>query len=165
MAWLYLRWTGIVALGLLIAVLGVRRYVMQVQPITPEDLMRRQQTEQVRVLGMVQAGSLTTDTLAGRVTFRLVGQTDAVPVHYTGAPDDAIRELKTLVVVGQWSPLGGAIEAKTIALLPNYDFISAAYLLGLGPIGLFLFAMERRVRLLYTDIRQAKLYEPEDDRP
>lgn len=162
MAWLYLRWVGIAALGLLIAVLGFRRYETQVRPITPEDLMRSRQTETVRVLGMVQAGSLTTDALAGRATFRLVGEKDAVLVHYTGAPTEAIRELKTLVVVGRWSPLGGALEAKEIALRPNYGFITAAYLLGLVPLGLFLFRMERRVRLLYNEMRQAKLYEPEE---
>ena len=73
---------------------------------------------------------------------------------------ESLRELKSLVVIGRWDRAARAIEAREIALTPNAPFIFAAYLLGIVPLGLFLFRMERRVQLLYHQIKEAKAYTP-----
>jgi hypothetical protein len=105
--------------------------------------------------------------------FELAGPEADLLVHYDGPADDNLRELKTLVVVGHLNltgPAGSAksdgldrqrFEAHELDLLPNYGFITAAYLLALVPLALFLFGMERRVALLYTVIKGTTVYQPE----
>jgi hypothetical protein len=112
------------------------------------------------MLGMVEAGSLRKDPLTSQMLFSLVEDGQRIPVVYQGKDTDSLRELKTLVVIGGWDAASQSFLAQDLALIPNYGFIIAAYLVMI-PLALFLFMMERRVRLLYTEIKRSKLYEPE----
>ncbi|MEW6325968.1 MAG: cytochrome c maturation protein CcmE [Nitrospirota bacterium] len=164
----YVRWGVILAAGALIAGLAYQHYRDQVQPMTPEELFQAGPAGTVRVIGLVQPGSLVIDPEAAtsssfRADFDLAGRVEHLPVRYAGPADDNLRELKTLIVVGQWNAEGRIFEAQDLALVPNYGYIAAAYLLALLPLGLFLFGMERRVALLYTVIKAATPYQPESD--
>jgi cytochrome c-type biogenesis protein CcmE len=164
---LYLRWAGIVGVALMIGGLAAQYYDREVKTITPESVLEARPAGTVRVLGMVQAGSLTMTPAeaAGAMTqaaFELAADDAHLPVRYDGPADDNLRELKTLVVVGRLEP-DGRFAAHQLDLLPNYGFITAAYLLALVPLGLFLFGMERRVALLYTAIKDTTVYQPESD--
>ncbi|MBI5197962.1 MAG: hypothetical protein HZA19_05065, partial [Nitrospirae bacterium] len=91
----------------------------------------------------------------------LQGEKTVLPVRYAGEDVDILRELKILVVTGRWNPETGEFQGESLALTPNYGFVAAAYLIGMLSTFLFLYIMERRLRLLYNDVKQAKLYEPE----
>ncbi len=168
MTWFYLRWAVILAVGGLIAGLAFQNYRDQVAPVTPEQLIQFPVEGTVRVVGLVQPGSLVIDPEAATVEdfqaeFDLAGRLQHLPVRYRGPADDNLRELKTLVVVGQLDADGRILLANEFRIIPNYDYITAAYLLGLIPLALFLFVMERRVALLYTVIKTATPYQPESD--
>ena len=177
---LYLRWAGIIGIALVIAWLAAQHYDRAVKTITPGQLLQTRPVGTVRVIGLVQAGSLRVTPQEETTTpphtpamiladFELADQQERLPVHYDGPADDNLRELKTLVVVGHLTPdgpdgpAGRRFEAHEFDLLPNYGFITAAYLLALIPMGLFLFGMERRVALLYTVIKETTTYQPERD--
>jgi cytochrome c-type biogenesis protein CcmE len=166
MKWFYIRWGGILLTVLIITVLGVQRYRQEVSTISPEQLLRGQSTETARVLGTVQAGSLSSSseesTPIYQARFRLSGERETLPVQYIGEKPDNLRELKSLVVVGQWNAASGEFVAREIQLLPNFGYVAAAYLIVMIPMGLFLFRMERKVELLYTEIKSAKMYEAEE---
>ena len=146
--------------GVLIIALGVQRYYREVYPLTPEQLLQDQPTGAVRMLGMVEAGTLMTEAPFEQATFYIAGKKKQIQVLYQGEPSDNLRELKTLVVVGRWDNASQKFQAHEIALIPNYGFITAAYLI-MVPMALFLFMMERSVLLLYNKIKLSKLYEPE----
>ncbi len=182
----YLRWAGIAGVALVVAWLAAQHYDREVQTITPEQLLQTRPEGTVRVIGLVQAGSLTLVPQEGSATppnttspstpsmilaeFELAGPEAHLLVHYDGPADDNLRELKTLVVIGHFTPAGPGgldrqrFEAHDLDLLPNYGFITAAYLLALVPLALFLFGMERRVALLYTVIKETTAYQPEAER-
>ena len=82
-------------------------------------------------------------------------------MQYDGPPPDNLRELKILVLIGTWNADAQVFEARDIGIVPNYGFIAGAYLLGLLPLALLLFAMTRRVHFLYDEIKASKLYEEE----
>jgi cytochrome c-type biogenesis protein CcmE len=159
---LYVQWT-VVALAAAAVVFSASRYYSQhLLTVTPEAVLGGGAgAALVRVQGLVQGGTLTGDVSAGQATFRLGGDRDAVQVEYNGPSPENLRELKTLVVIGRWDPERRVLLAQDLALLPNYGFVVGAYLVALLPLALFIFFMERRVRLLYHEIKQAKLYEPE----
>jgi cytochrome c-type biogenesis protein CcmE len=165
MRWLYIRWGGILLAGLIITFLGLQHYRLEVETISPEQLLQERHTGTVRVLGTVQAGSLSTSekdaTSPYQARFKLSGEKEALSVFYIGTMPDNLRELKSLVVVGQWNPSTEVFDAHDIQILPNYGYVTAAYLIVMIPMGLFLFRMERKVELLYTEIKAAKVYEPE----
>ena len=69
--------------------------------------------------------------------------------------------MKILVLIGTWNAGAQVFEARDIGIVPNYGFIAGAYLLGLLPLALLLFAMSRRVHFLYDEIKTSKLYEEE----
>ena len=152
-------------MGLMITLLGSQRYHREVATMPPEEILKKQPTGIVRVLGMVQAGSLSDSggeaASPHSATFYLTGEREGLAVRYTGEQPDNLRELKTLVVVGRLNTSTHEFEAHEISLLPNYGYVAAAYLIGMIPIGLFLFLMQRRVELLYNEIKAAKVYEPE----
>jgi cytochrome c-type biogenesis protein CcmE len=166
---LYLRWVVVICVALVIAWLAAQHYDREVRPITPEALLQSRPVGTVRVIGRVQAGSLksaTPEAGGGSLLadFELAGEQAQLAVHYDGPADDNLRELKTLVVIGHLDSAGSdgpRFEAHEFDLLPNYGFITAAYLLALIPLGLFLFGMERRVALLYTVIKETTIYQPE----
>jgi cytochrome c-type biogenesis protein CcmE len=166
MIWLYLRWGAVALAGLVIASIAAERYAVEVRPITPEVLLRDRPEGTVRVIGMVQPGSLSflTHGLGEAKTvvgFELAGRLEHLPVSYSGPTDDNLRELKTLVVVGRLDNTSGLFESDRIDLIPNYGFVTAAYLVALLPLALFLFLMERRVAVLYTVTKATTAYTPE----
>ena len=157
----YIRCGAILLAAVMIALLGVWRYEREVTTVSPEELLREQPTGTVRVLGTVQPGSLMTEKPKG-ARFRLAGDRDRLSVRYTGEENDNLRELKTLVIVGRWNPISRELEADEISLVPNYGFIAAAYLIGIVPMVVFLFGMERKARLLYHEIKGTTVYRPEE---
>ena len=158
---LYLRWSGVLAVAIVFIVLTYNHYRDNLASLVPQQVRQEAPTGgAIRVLGMVQGGTLRTRE-AGEATFTLLGKNAALPVHYQGPPPDNLRELKILVLVGTWNAATQVFEARDIGIVPNYGFIAGAYLLGLLPLALFLFAMNRRVSLLYEEIKASKLYEEE----
>ena len=157
----YIRWAILLLAGLMIVFLGAQRYYEDVYSLTPEEVLENTPRETVRMLGMVQAGTLKAEPPFEQATFELAGEQAQLPVYYQGEAPDNLRELKTLVVVGRWDSGQSRFKAHEIDLVPNYGFITAAYLVFL-PLGLFLFRMEQRVRLLYNRIKESKIYEPEE---
>jgi cytochrome c-type biogenesis protein CcmE len=161
--WFYVRWIVVFLAAFGILVLGFRHYERELKTISPDQLIREQPSRIVRVRGMVLPGSLTQDASSSRVRFQLGGDKQNLTVQYHGESPENLRELKTLVVIGRWDPTGKVFEGNDIALVPNYGFVAAAYLGGLVPMVLFLFVMERKVALLYQEIRNLKIYEPEGE--
>jgi hypothetical protein len=163
MKWLYVRWTGLLLGAFILAFLGARHYRNELKSISPEEILLLQPIRVVRVLGIVQGGSLVYDPRSHQAAFELAGERGKISVQYRGEAPENLRELKTLVVIGRWNSSAHQFEAHDISLLPNYSFVASAYLIGIIPTGLFLFSMERRVALLYNKIKSTKLYEPEED--
>ncbi len=157
----YLRWGGLLVVAAILAFLVARNYERNLANLTPEDLLADPPSRAVRVLGLVRGGTLTGDQASGRLRFDLSGTRETLTVQYDGPPMENLRELKTLVVVGRWDPSARTFRAHDIALVTNYGFVVGAYLVGLVPLALFLFTMERKVGLLHHEIKQSKLYEPE----
>jgi cytochrome c-type biogenesis protein CcmE len=157
---LYIRWGVILLIGIVIASLSVMRYHRELGAITPETLFKNPPAERVRVVGRVEAASLKKEE-SGSVRFRLVGGAHPLSVLYTGKEDDNLRELKTLVIVGRWNSGSQEFRAEELGIVTNYGFITAAYLIGIVPIILFLFGMERKTRLLYREIKGTSVYKPE----
>ncbi len=146
--------------GLWIVAVGAQYYYREVRPLTPEQVTREHPAGSIRMLGMVEAGSIVKGAASTPIRFSLIGNEQRIPVVYQGNDPDSLRDLKTLVVVGQWDDTSQRFLAQKINLTPNYGFITAAYLV-MVPLALFLFLMERRVRLLYNEIKLSKIYEPE----
>ena len=157
---LYLRWGGVLIVAIVLIVLTYNHYRDNLASLVPQQVKQEAPTGDVRVLGMVQGGTLKTRD-AGEATFTLLGKQTTLPVHYQGPPPDNLRELKILVLIGTWNAATQVFEARDIGIVPNYGFIAGAYLLGLVPLALFLFAMTRRVHFLYDEIKASKLYEEE----
>lgn len=157
---LYLRWGGLLIVATVLIVLTYNHYRDNLASLVPQQVKQEAPTGDVRVLGMVQGGTLQTRE-AGEATFTLLGKNATLPVHYQGPPPDNLRELKILILIGTWNAATQVFEARDIGIVPNYGFIAGAYLLGLLPLALFLFAMSRRVHFLYDEIKASKLYEEE----
>jgi len=162
MKWFYIRWGGILIVTAIIGVLGIQRYHREVTSISPDELLRNQPAQTVRVLGMVEAASIIKEGEGEPVAFQLSGEGAKVSVRYVGEENDNLRDLKMLVVGGKWNATSQVFEADQISLVPNYGFITAAYLASLIPMGLFLFNMERKVAMLYIQIKEEKVYQPEE---
>lgn len=167
---LYLRWAVVLIGGAVLAGLTAQRYATDIRPLTPEQLQQSRPPARVRVIGMVQPGSLAIETDGNpdradqpemAASFELAGSHDRLPVRYLGPVDDNLRELKTIVIIGNFDVQSSQFVADRIDLIPNFGFVTAAYLLGLIPLALLLFSMERRVALLYTVIKETTLYKPE----
>jgi len=159
---LYLQWTVITIAAALVAMAAARYYERHLITVTPEAVLEGAAGPgAVRVQGQVAAGTLEGNPEAGRATFHLSGEGAGLRVQYDGPPPENLRELKTLVVVGRWDSDANVFRAHDVALVTNHGFVVGAYLAGFLPIAVFLFAMERRVRALYAEMKRAKLYEPE----
>ncbi|MEK6684721.1 MAG: cytochrome c maturation protein CcmE [Nitrospirota bacterium] len=156
----YLRWGGLLLVGLWIVAVGVQYYDRDVRPLSLEQVASNPPAGSVRMLGRIEAGSLVKTAEPAQALFSLTENGRRIPVVYNGKDPDNLRELKTVVVVGRWDDVNQRFLAKRIDLIPNYGFITAAYLV-MVPMALFLFLMERRVRLLYNEMRESKVYEPE----
>lgn len=158
----YIRWGGVLIITAIIGALGIQRYNRDVTAISPDRLLREQPAQAVRVLGMVEAASIVKEGEGGPVAFQISGEGAKVSVRYIGEESDNLRDLKTLVIGGKWNSTSQVFEADKISLVPNYGFITAAYLASLIPMGLFLFNMERKVAMLYIQIKEEKVYQPEE---
>ncbi len=156
----YIRWGGVLVLAIVFIVLAWNHYQDTIASLVPRQIRQDAPAGEIRVLGMVQGGTLK-PRAAGEATFTLLGEQATLPVHYQGPPPDNLRELKILVLIGTWNTATQVFEAREIGIIPNYGFIAGAYLLGLLPLALFLFAMTRRVHFLYDEIKASKLYEEE----
>lgn len=157
---LHRRWGGVFLVAIVFIVLTYNHYRDNLASLVPEQVKQETPAGEIRVLGMVQGGTLETRG-AGEATFALLGESATLPVHYQGPPPDNLRELKILILVGTWNADRQMFEARDIGIVPNYGFIAGAYLLGLLPLALLLFTMTRRVHFLYEEIKTSKLYEKE----
>ncbi len=112
---------------------------------------------------MVQSGTLKGDLEQGEATFTLVDGSASLAVEYQGPPLENIRELKTLVLIGRWDSQSQTFKARDTALIHNFGFVAAAYLISVLALGWMVFAMNQRVMVLFKEIKESKLYEPEAD--
>lgn len=160
---LYVQWTVITIAVAIVIGASFRYYERHLTTVTPEAVLEGtvRSGGVVRVQGQVAGGTLTGGPSAGQAAFQFRGEHAELPVQYVGPPPENLRELKTLVVVGRWDSEAGVFLAQDLALVTNYGFVVGAYLAGFLPLAVFVFAMERRVRLLYAEIKHTKLYEPE----
>jgi len=158
---LYFRWLALLFLFGAIGFLGLVRYKQDVQTISPAQLLAAPSAASVRLLGMVSPGTLVRGAEGELTRFDLSAEGKSIPVQIVEDEEETLRELKTVVIVGKWDSARNVLNGGEIALVPNYNFITSAYLLSLIPLGFFLFHMERRVAMLYVTIKQEKLYEPE----
>jgi cytochrome c-type biogenesis protein CcmE len=157
---LHIRWGGVCIVAIVLIMLTYSHYRDNLASLAPRQVKQEAPADEIRVLGMVQGGTLQTHG-AEEATFVLLGEQATLPVYYKGPPPDNLRELKILVLIGTWNANTQVFEARDIGIVPNYGFIAGAYLLGLLPLALLLFAMNRRVHFLYDEIKASKLYEEE----
>jgi cytochrome c-type biogenesis protein CcmE len=163
----YIRWAIILSLGAGLFFLGLMRYREEVRTVSPEALLRHKPGGTVRLLGTVVPGTLEKPSESGNsggsgeIRFTLKWAESEVPVRYSGDDPENLRDLKTLVIRGRLDKDSQVFQGDQISVVPNYGFITAAYIVGVLPLALFLFAMERRVRLLYREIKGTNVYEPE----
>ncbi len=157
----YIRWGIILLVAGIIAFLGFQRYQKEVASLTPDQVLQTPSDEKVRVSGMIEGGSLTKDDYGSRASFQLRGADRSLSVRYQGQDIDSLRDLKIIVVTGRMNAGTGEFNGDAISLSPNYGFVTATYLICIIPTFLFLFLMERKLRLLYTEVKEARLYEPE----
>jgi cytochrome c-type biogenesis protein CcmE len=120
-------------------------------------------TQPVRIQGMVKSGTLKGDVEQGQATFEFVDGSANLVVEYQGPPLENIRELKTLVLIGRWDSQAQIFRAQETALINNFGFVAAAYLVSVLALGWMVFAMSQRVMVLFKEIKESKLYEPEAD--
>lgn len=159
---LYLRWGVILLLGFIIVSQGVQRYYRDVATLSPSEFIQQKPVETVRVMGTVIGGSLIRNDSQNNLSFLIEDQGTEIPVHFVGSHAEGLRELKTIVVEGRWDSSTGELKGEKIRVIPNYGFVSAAYLLGFIPIIFFIFHTERKVKLLYSQIKETKVYESEE---
>jgi len=153
---LYLRWSGLVVVAAVIGGMAMWRVCHEVAALTPEAVLSQAPPGEIRVAGRVV--EVASDR--GVPTFRFMDErVEPFRVRYTGPPDDNIRELKYLVVVGQWNPTERLFSADKIFPNPNIGFIVSAYLVACLSSALFLFGMEQKVARLYTLIKEEKIYQ------
>ena len=158
---LYVRWVALFIVAVILGILIYDHYQKNLAAWVPSQVQTQQPTQQIRVLGMVQGGTLKGNVNAGHATFQLIENEIAIQVYYKGPKPDNLRELKTMILIGKWNASDNIFEARDIGLVTNYGFVISAYLIGLIPLAIFLFAMSRRVRFLYEEIKTSKLYQEE----
>ena len=162
MTGLYTRWAFIVGASLLLAAMTYQHYQQDLSTLSVEILLRSQPASQpIRIQGMVKSGTLSGDVEQGEATFELVNEGTSLAVDYQGPPLENIRELKTLVLIGRWEPETKVFRAQDTALINNFGFVAAAYLVSVIPLFWVIFAMSQRVMVLFKEIKEEKLYEPE----
>ena len=157
----YLRWGGILIVAMIIVGMTVQNYEQHLASLSPEQVMEHSPQGEVRVQGLVQSGTLQGNLEEGTATFALGDDQTTLSVEYKGPPPENLRELKLLIVIGQWDPASRVFRARDLALLTHYGFVVSAYLVGLIPLLIVLFLMGRKVSLLFEEIKQSKLYQSE----
>jgi cytochrome c-type biogenesis protein CcmE len=162
MTGLYARWAIMFGGILLLAIMTFQQYQRDLSTISLATVLNSPtSSEPVRIQGMVKSGTLSGDVEEGKATFELIDGPTTLPVEYAGPPLENIRELKTMVLIGQLDPATKTFKAKDTALINNFGFVAAAYLLTVISICWALFAMSQRVMVLFKEIKEEKLYEPE----
>ena len=161
----YTRWAVLLVIALILSGLTYQHYQQNLVSVTPEWIIKHSSsaTSSVRLEGMVKSGSLSGNIQNGEAQFILQGESVTVPVQYNGPPPENLRELKTLVVMGQWDASEQLFRAREIALVTNYGFVISAYLVAMIPLILLVFSMNRKVTSLFQVIKESKLYEPQAD--
>jgi len=164
MTGLYTRWAGILGATLLLAILTYQHYQQHLSTLSVGTLLSSPPTAQpVRIQGMVKSGTLKGEVEQGRATFEFIDGSAGLTVEYQGPPLENIRELKTLVLIGRWDNQAQIFRAQDTALINNFGFVAAAYLISVLALGWMVFAMSQRVMVLFKEIKESKLYEPEAD--
>ena len=160
----YARWAIMVGGIILLAVITFQQYQRDLSTITLATVLNSTATsEPVRIQGMVKSGTLSGAVDQGQATFELVDGSTTLPVEYAGPPLENIRELKTMVLIGHMDHQTKIFKAKDTALINNFGFVAAAYLIAVITLGWVIFAMTQRVMVLFKEIKKEKLYEPEID--
>ncbi|MCA9471376.1 MAG: cytochrome c maturation protein CcmE [Nitrospirales bacterium] len=158
----YLRWAGIIGIMIVLAILATGNYQTHLASVSPEMVRTGHVSQEpIRVQGMVKSGSLRGDPESGQAEFELSGDSQTLHVQYQGPPPDNLRELKTLILIGQWNPEDQIFFARETALVTNYGFVASAYIVALIGLVAYVFFMSRKVTYLYQEIKDSKLYEAE----
>ena len=159
----YLRWAALALVALILSGLTYQHYQQHLASVTPEWIVKNGSSTapSIRVEGMVKSGSLSGPLQQGQAEFQLSGGTTTLRVHYAGAPPENLRELKTVIAVGQWDPEQQTFLAREIAIVTNYAFVISAYLVGIIPLLILVFSMNRKVTSLFQVIKESKVYEPQ----
>ncbi|MGE3785122.1 MAG: cytochrome c maturation protein CcmE [Nitrospirales bacterium] len=160
----YARWGMIGGLALLLVLLTYQDYQRRLSTIPLSAIMSgTPSSEPVRIQGMVKSGTLSGPVDQGEATFEFTEGSVTVPVEYHGPPPENLRELKVMVLKGRWDPEAHIFKAQDTALVNNYGYVAAAY--GVSCLGIvwMLFAMSQRVMVLFREIKESKIYEPEVD--
>lgn len=160
----YARWAIIVGGIILLAVMTYHQYQRDLSTISLATALSSSTTsETVRIQGMVKSGTLSGAIELGQATFALIDGPTTLAVEYAGPPLENIRELKTMVLIGHLDAATKIFKAKDTALINNFGFVAAAYLLTVIALGWSIFAMSQRVMVLFKEIKEEKLYEPENE--
>jgi len=153
----YARWAIMVGGIILLSMMTYHQYQRDLSTIPVTTVLSSpSSTETVRIQGMVKSGTLSGTVEQGQATFELIDGPTTLPVEYVGPPLENIRELNL-------DPETKTFKAKDTALINNFGFVAAAYLLTVIALGLALFAMSQRVMVLFKEIKEEKLYEPENE--
>lgn len=160
----YTRWAIMVGGIILLAMMTFQQYQRDLSTISLATALESPATSKpVRIQGMVKSGTLLGAVEQGQATFELIDGPTTLAVEYAGPPLENIRELKTMVLIGQLDPATKTFKAKDTALINNFGFVAAAYLLTVISMCWTLFAMSQRVLVLFKEIKDEKLYEPESE--
>ena len=100
---LYVRWVILFIVAVILGILTYDHYQKNLAAWVPSQVQTQQPTQQIRVLGMVQGGTLKGNVNAGHATFQLIENEIAIQVHYKGPKPDNLRELKTMILIGKWN--------------------------------------------------------------
>jgi len=164
MTWFYARWVLTGGIALLLTVLTYQDYQRRLSTIPLQTIVTgAPSSEPVRIQGMVKSGTLAGNVEQGQATFEFTEGPVTVPVDYQGPPPENLRELKVLVLKGRWDSQAKVFQAEDTALVNNYGYVAAAYGVSCLAIVWMLFAMSQRVMVLFKEIKESKLYEPEVD--
>jgi cytochrome c-type biogenesis protein CcmE len=161
----YIRWALIMGGALLLGILTYQDYHHRLTTVPFQAIVHKDglSSDPVRIQGMVESGTLAGDLAQGQATFEFTADSVTIPVIYEGPPPENLRELKILVFKGRWDPQEQVFRAQDAALLPNYGFVAAAYLISFLVLAWMVFAMNRRVMVLFKEVKESKLYESEVD--
>jgi len=160
----YTRWAIMVGGIILLTIMTYHQYQRDLSTISLTGLLSSTpSSETVRIQGMVKSGTLSGPVEQGQATFELLDDSTTLPVEYAGPPLENIRELKTIVLIGHLDPETKTFKAKDTALINNFGFVAAAYLFTVITLCWAIFAMSQRVMVLFKEIKEEKLYEPENE--
>ena len=157
----YAKWGAMLVAMSMLSILTYNHFQRDLATVSPQHILGTTPTEEVRLLGMVRGGTLRGNVDAGDAQFEVIEGDTSLPVQYLGPPPENLRELKTLVLIGKWDATAKVFEARDMGLVTNYGYVMGAYLIGLLPLVLFVFTMSRTVSVLYAEIKESKLYQPE----